>query len=89
MRARSWGFFFRRRGGCGGTTRHSTWALTQLAHGFCLSQRTFRCWHKTHEWPRVSFIAAGSGTGARGGDGGGGGSVRDCSDAMVYGGVRL
>lgn len=92
MRSRSCGFFFLRRGGCGGTTRHSTWALTQLAHGFCLSQRTFLCWHKTHEWPRVSFITAGSGAGPLGGGGSGrgGGSERGCSEAMVfYGGVLL
>lgn len=43
MSSFSWGFFFRRRGGWGATTLQLTPALTQLAHGFCLSQRTLRC----------------------------------------------
>jgi hypothetical protein len=56
-RSRSAIRFLRLRGGCGGTTRHSTLARTQLEQGLLLSQRTLRCWHKRHECPRVTFTA--------------------------------
>lgn len=42
-RSFSLSLFFRLRGGCRGTTRHSARALTQLAQGLFLSQRTLRC----------------------------------------------
>ncbi|KAI1404621.1 hypothetical protein F4819DRAFT_93518 [Hypoxylon fuscum] len=55
-RSRSGMRLFRRLGGCGGTTRHSTPAFTQLEQGLLLSQRTLRCWHKTQLCPLVTFI---------------------------------
>lgn len=63
--------FFRRLGGCGGITRHSTPALTQFPQGLFLSQRTFLFWHRTQEWPRVSFMILASLTRACGAPAGG------------------
>lgn len=65
-RSLSCNLFLRRRGGCGGTTRHSAPALTQLEQGFCLSHRTLRCWQSTQLVPRVNLMAEKSGCGFSG-----------------------
>mgnify|MGYP005989015571 CR=1 FL=1 len=52
--------FLRLLGGCGGTTLHSTPALTQLEQGLFLSHRTLRCWQSTQLVPRVNFMEAAS-----------------------------
>jgi hypothetical protein len=63
-RSRSDMRFLRRLGGWGGMTRHSTPALTQLLQGLFLSQRTFLCWQRTQDVPRVTLTTLDeSGTG--------------------------